>query len=132
MTPGEIGKRVQAVLGLREMLANIADLRAGGQRSSTGRSTSSTEGIRAVVGGVTARHGRIDGVVHGAGVIEDKLLADKRSESWSRVVDTKVVGMLLLRKYVDPDSLKFFSGVQFGRRPLRQQRPVRLRDRERG
>ena len=110
MTPGEIGKRVQAVLGLREMLANIADLRAGGATVEYyAIDVVDEEGVRAVVEGVTARHGRIDGVVHGAGVIEDKLLADKRSDSWSRVVDTKVVGMLLLQKYVDPSKLKFFE-----------------------
>jgi len=110
MTPGEIGKRVQAVLGLREMLANVADLRAGGATVEYyAIDVTDEEGVRALVEGVTARHGRIDGIVHGAGVIEDKLLADKRSDSWSRVVDTKVVGMLLLQKFVDPARLKFFS-----------------------
>ena len=110
MTPGEIGKRVQSVLGLREMLANVADLRAGGATVEYyAIDVTDEDGIRAVVEGVTARHGRIDGIVHGAGVIEDKLLADKRSDSWSRVVDTKVVGMLLLQKYADPSKLKFFE-----------------------
>jgi hypothetical protein len=48
--------------------------------------------------------------VHGAGVIEDKLLADKRSDSWSRVVETKVTrACWLLQKHVDPDALKFFT-----------------------
>jgi NAD(P)-dependent dehydrogenase (short-subunit alcohol dehydrogenase family) len=110
MTPGEIGKRVQSVLGLREMLANVADLRAGGATVEYHAvDVVDEDGIRALVGGVVKRHGGIDGVVHGAGVIEDKLLADKRSDSWSRVVDTKVVGMLLLQKFVDPSRLKFFT-----------------------
>ena len=110
MTPGEIGKRVQSVIGLREMLANVADLRAGGATVEYyAIDVTDEEGVRAVVEGVTRRHGRIDGIVHGAGVIEDKLLADKRSDSWSRVVDTKVVGMLLLQKFVDPAKLKFFN-----------------------
>ena len=55
------------------------------------------------------QHGRIDGVVHGAGVIEDKLLADKTDESWSRVVETKVIGLLLLQKYIRPELLRFFT-----------------------
>jgi len=70
--------------------------------------------VAALVQGLYARHGRIDGVVHGAGVIEDKLLADKASDSWSRVVDTKVIGLLLLQKHLVPQSLKFlcvFSSV---------------------
>ena len=110
MTPGEIGKRVQAVIGLREMLANVADLRAAGAEVEYyAIDVTDEDGVQALVEGVARRHGRIDGVVHGAGVIEDKLLADKRSDSWSRVVDTKVVGMLLLQKFVDPSRLKFFS-----------------------
>jgi hypothetical protein len=48
-------------------------------------------------------------VVHGAGIIEDKLLADKSSESWSRVVETKVLGLLLLQKYLRPKYLRFFA-----------------------
>jgi NAD(P)-dependent dehydrogenase (short-subunit alcohol dehydrogenase family) len=110
MTPGEIGKRVQSVIGLREMLANVADLRAGGATVEYHAvDVVDEDGIRALVEDVVARHGRIDGIVHGAGVIEDKLLSDKRSDSWSRVVDTKVVGMLLLQKFVDPAKLKFFT-----------------------
>ena len=34
-------------------------------------------------------HGRLDGVIHGAGVIEDKLVEDKTPESFDRVFDTK-------------------------------------------
>ena len=40
----------------------------------------------------TPRHGRIDGVVHGAGVIEDKLVHDKDPASFERVIETKVHG----------------------------------------
>ncbi len=110
LTPGEIGKRVQSVLGLREMRANVEDLRAGGAEVEYyAIDVTDEDGVRALVEGVSKRHGRIDGIVHGAGVIEDKLLADKRSDSWSRVVDTKVIGLLLLQKLVDPSKLKFFN-----------------------
>ena len=62
-----------------------------------------------LVDDVEARHGAIDGVVHGAGVIEDKLLVDKTSESWSRVVETKVLGLLLLQRHLRPRALRFLS-----------------------
>ena len=42
-------------------------------------------------------------------MIEDKLLADKTSESWSRVVETKVLGLLLLQRHLKPQSLRFLS-----------------------
>ncbi len=48
--------------------------------------------IHDVVGDVLARHGRLDLVVHGAGVLDDRLLADKDAGAFSRVVDTKVEG----------------------------------------
>ena len=110
LTPGEIQRRVQGVMALREMRDNMADLRAAGADVEYHAvDVTEEDGIRALVEDVTRRHGRIDGVVHGAGVIEDKLLADKRSDSWSRVVDTKVIGLLLLQKFVDPSALKFLT-----------------------
>ena len=53
--------------------------------------------------------GGIAGVIHGAGVIEDKLLRDKTPESFDRVFGTKVESALTLRRKLDPAKLKFFS-----------------------
>lgn len=66
-------------------------------------------------------HGRIDGVIHGAGVIEDKLLKDKSPDSFDRVFDTKADGAFILSRALRPDSLKFavfFTSVagRFGNR----------------
>ena len=110
MKPGEINRHVQALLGLREMRANIADFRAAGAAVEYHAvDVIDEQAMRALVQGVLQRHGRIDGVVHGAGVIEDKLLVDKSSQSWSRVVETKVLGLLLLQTLVPASSLKFLS-----------------------
>jgi len=54
-------------------------------------------------------HGRIDGVIHGAGVIEDKLVKDKLPESFDRVFDTKVDGAFVLSRKLRPDSLRFLA-----------------------
>jgi NAD(P)-dependent dehydrogenase (short-subunit alcohol dehydrogenase family) len=56
-----------------------------------------------VVDGVYARHGRLDGVVHGAGVIEDRFLRDKTPESYARVYETKVAGARALLDAVRDD-----------------------------
>ncbi|HJZ55672.1 MAG TPA: KR domain-containing protein, partial [Gemmataceae bacterium] len=53
--------------------------------------------------------GGIAGVIHGAGVIEDKLLRDKTPESFDRVFGTKVDSALTLGRKLDPARLKFFS-----------------------
>jgi acyl transferase domain-containing protein/NAD(P)H-dependent flavin oxidoreductase YrpB (nitropropane dioxygenase family)/NADP-dependent 3-hydroxy acid dehydrogenase YdfG len=110
LTPGEVRRRVQSVLDLREMRANLADFRAAGAAVEYHSVDVTDESaIGALIEDVKRRHGRIDGVVHGAGVIEDKLLVDKQSDSWSRVVETKVIGLMLLQKLVDPAALKFFT-----------------------
>jgi NAD(P)-dependent dehydrogenase (short-subunit alcohol dehydrogenase family) len=48
--------------------------------------------VGAVLADVYARFGRIDGVIHGAGVVEDRLIADKTPDSFTRVYRTKVDG----------------------------------------
>ena len=50
------------------------------------------EAVRSVLADVYARFGRVDGVIHGAGVIEDRLIADKTPDSFTRVFRTKVDG----------------------------------------
>ncbi|WP_199789359.1 type I polyketide synthase [Sorangium cellulosum] len=74
-----------------------------------------------LISGVYRRFGRIDAVVHGAGVIEDQLLADKRPDSFDRVFDTKADSTFLLGQALRPDDLKWcvlFSSIsgRFGNR----------------
>ena len=61
-----------------------------------------------MVDDVHARHGRLDGVVHGAGVCEDGLLAAKSPESFARVFETKVAGAVALA-----DALPADAGLRF-------------------
>jgi len=61
-----------------------------------------------------ASFGRIDGEIHGAGVIEDKLIEAKTPESFDRVFDTKVDSAFVLSRKLKPEALKFlvfFSSV---------------------
>jgi NAD(P)-dependent dehydrogenase (short-subunit alcohol dehydrogenase family) len=52
--------------------------------------------------------GRLDGVIHGAGVIEDRRIEDKTPESFDRVFDTKADGAFILSRVLKPESLRFF------------------------
>src|SRR5919204_559064 len=63
----------------------------------------------AVLDEVYRRFGAIDGVIHGAGVIQDKLIRDKTPESYDRVFGTKVESALTLARKLDPASVKFFA-----------------------
>ncbi|MCK7501607.1 MAG: SDR family NAD(P)-dependent oxidoreductase [Comamonadaceae bacterium] len=110
LTPAGVGRLVQALLAQREMRANIADLRAAGAAVEYHAVDVVDEpALAALFAALRARHGRVDGIVHGAGVIEDRLLPDKSSDSWSRVVETKVLGLLALARQADPATLRFFT-----------------------
>ena len=110
LKPAEIQRRVQSVLAAREMRSNIADFRQRGASVEYHAVDVTCEAqMGQLVRDIESRHGPIGGVVHGAGVIEDKLLADKTSDSWSRVVETKVLGLLTLQRHLRPESLRFLS-----------------------
>lgn len=110
LTPAEVQRKVQSLLGAREMRANMEDFRKRGAMVEYFQvDVAEEEAMGRLFELIHARHGALGGVIHGAGVIEDRLLSDKSSESWSRVVETKVVGLLLLQKYLRTDSLRFFT-----------------------
>ena len=58
---------------------------------------------------VRAAHGRIDGVIHGAGIVEDRALGDKTDESFRRVFSTKVDAALTILREIPVESLAFLA-----------------------
>jgi NADP-dependent 3-hydroxy acid dehydrogenase YdfG len=120
--PAEVDGAWQRLLRNREIRRNLEALRRTGARveyhSVDGRDEIA---FGALIDGVYERHGRLDGVIHGAGVIEDKLLRDKTAESFDRVVHTKADSAFTLVKRLRPAGLKlliFMSSVTatFGNR----------------
>jgi len=68
-----------------------------------------------------SRHGEPVGLIHGAGLIQDKLIEDKSLASFDRVVGTKLNGALNLVQLLRPEVLRFtvfFSSIagRFGNR----------------
>ncbi len=108
LKPAQIQQRIDGILANRELLANIADLQERGATVEYCTADVTDEaGMRQLVAEQTNKFGPIDTCIHGAGIVEDKLLSDKTSESWSRVVDTKVLGLMILQKVLDHEQLKF-------------------------
>ena len=63
---------------------------------------------------VRSDFGPITAIIHGAGVIEDRLIVDKKPEQLDLVFDTKVIGLRNLLSIAQKDSLKhlvLFSSV---------------------
>jgi len=108
--PAEVEARVKRILRDREMLDTIAALRAAGsQVEYHAVDVRSGEAFAALLRRVFAEHGRIDGVIHGAGVVEDKLLRDKTADSFGRVFSTKVDPALTLARELRFESLAFLA-----------------------
>ncbi|MEV4037294.1 SDR family NAD(P)-dependent oxidoreductase [Streptomyces umbrinus] len=93
LTPADINREAELVLAQREITATLAELAALG---STARyhcvDFREPDAALQAVKEIHAEHGRLDGVVYAAGVIEDRLIADKTAESFQRVYDTKTSG----------------------------------------
>ncbi|MFJ8135543.1 SDR family NAD(P)-dependent oxidoreductase [Streptomyces sp. NPDC096013] len=93
LTPAEINRAAELLLAQREITATLDELTALGSRARY-HSVDFREPDAALqaVKEIHAEHGRLDGVVYAAGVIEDRLIAEKTTESFQRVYGTKVHG----------------------------------------
>ncbi|MDP2307070.1 MAG: SDR family oxidoreductase, partial [Pseudomonadota bacterium] len=115
LTPPELGRRAAAVVGAREARATIAALEAAG---STVRylavDVQDGTALEAAFTKVRKDFGPITGLVHGAGVIQDKRIAEKPDASFDAVYDTKIAGLFALLAATSTDPLKaicLFSSV---------------------
>jgi malonyl CoA-acyl carrier protein transacylase len=69
------------------------------------------ESVRAVMGEVVNRYGRIDGIIHGAGVLRDALLSQMTPADFSVVTDIKFLGAWNLCSAAERAGLRFFVGL---------------------
>lgn len=115
MVPAQIEQNLRRILKDRQILDNLATLEeTGATVEYHSMDVRDEDAFGPLLDDVYARFGRIDGVIHGAGVIEDKLIKDKTPQSYSNVFSTKVDSALILAKRLKPADLKFlvfFSSV---------------------
>ncbi|WP_421107970.1 SDR family oxidoreductase [Streptomyces sp. NEAU-S77] len=92
-TPAEIEREAARILARREVAATLAELSALGSRVRyRAVDVRDAAAVLQAVKQIHADHGRLDGAVYAAGVIEDRLIAEKSAESFGRVFGTKVDG----------------------------------------
>ncbi|MER8095687.1 SDR family NAD(P)-dependent oxidoreductase [Streptomyces goshikiensis] len=92
-TPAEIEAAAHRVLAEREVRATLTALAGAAASVRYHRADVTDErAVRAVVADVRTRHGRLDGIVHGAGTLRDALLRDKEPAAFAEVFTTKVTG----------------------------------------
>ncbi len=69
------------------------------------------EAVRAIMGEVVGRYGRIDGIIHGAGVLRDSLLSQMTPDDLSLVANVKFLGAWNLFSAAEGAGLRFFVGL---------------------
>jgi acyl transferase domain-containing protein/NAD(P)H-dependent flavin oxidoreductase YrpB (nitropropane dioxygenase family)/NAD(P)-dependent dehydrogenase (short-subunit alcohol dehydrogenase family)/acyl carrier protein len=115
LPPAEVNRRAASILAQREVRSTMAELHSLGSsvayRSVDIRDEAAT---RQAVEAIRAAHGRVDGLVFAAGVIEDKLIAEKTVESFARVFDTKVAGARAVLNALDEQGCDPRFTVLFG------------------
>jgi acyl transferase domain-containing protein len=121
-SPAVVESAYQRLLHDREIRANLKRLKQVCARVHYYQADVRDEAaFAAVLDEVYRRFGTIDGVIHGAGVIQDKLIGDKTPESYDRVFGTKVESALILSRRLRFERLRFcvfFASVagRFGNR----------------
>ncbi len=112
VTPGAVEGEYQAILRGREVRSNLDQLTSLGARYEYhSLDVRDSAAFEALIHSLYDRHGRIDGVIHGAGIVEDCMFVAKSPESFQRVFDTKIGAALVLARALRPESLRFLFFV---------------------
>jgi NAD(P)-dependent dehydrogenase (short-subunit alcohol dehydrogenase family)/acyl carrier protein len=99
----------------REIFANLDRLKAaGGTASYYSVDVRDPKAVKSLLETVRKKHGPIKAIIHGAGVLEDRLILDKSAQQFEKVFDTKVRGLIALLEATRQDVLKYivlFSSI---------------------
>ncbi|MEO9968498.1 MAG: SDR family NAD(P)-dependent oxidoreductase [Hyphomonadaceae bacterium] len=98
----EINALSKSIIGGREIRQTLAAIRdAGGQANYYPCDLTQAKTVRGVVSQIESDLGAISGVVHGAGILADRMIVDKTQEELARVFATKVSGLQNVLDAVD-------------------------------
>jgi acyl transferase domain-containing protein/NAD(P)H-dependent flavin oxidoreductase YrpB (nitropropane dioxygenase family)/NAD(P)-dependent dehydrogenase (short-subunit alcohol dehydrogenase family) len=109
----QVEESVRQTLRAREVRHNAERLRSRGVRLTYLQcDVRDPEAVDRAVTELRRAHGKVDALIHAAGIIEDAPLTEKAPASFDRVFDTKVDGAYLLTSALRTDELKLI--VLFG------------------
>ncbi len=108
--PMDVERAYTRLIRQREVRQTLAQLQAAGSQVRYFEADVTDEAsLGAVLDTIYQEYGHIDGVLHGAGLIEDKLVRDKEIHSFARVFDTKADSLFILSRKLRADSLRFLA-----------------------
>ncbi|MEZ4319046.1 MAG: SDR family NAD(P)-dependent oxidoreductase [Myxococcota bacterium] len=113
--PADLGKAVSRILANREIRETLAHIEAvGGRARYVSVDVTDGDGMAKAFDSVRKEWGPITGIIHGAGVLADKLIAEKTPDQFDFVFDTKIGGLQALLQATESDPLALvvlFSSV---------------------
>ena len=115
LSPAELSSRVRSVLSNREIHATVAAISAaGGEARYRSVDVTDRAAVENVFTETRSDWGPIKGLVHGAGVLADRLIAEQTDEQFDRIFNTKIEGLRVLLAGLEKDPLSvicMFSSV---------------------
>lgn len=113
--PAELKSAFDRYMAAREVRGNLARIAAAGATVQYECvDVRNAASLRLVVEKVRRDWGPIRGLIHAAGVLEDRLIKDKTAEQFDRVLDTKAAGLRNLLDAINREELRhliLFSSV---------------------
>ena len=114
-SPREIEAEFKAMAAGRAINDTLRAIeQAGGNAAYFAADVRDEKRMRELVKSIRTHYGPIRAVIHGAGVLEDRLITDKTAEQFQKVYSTKVAGLISLLAATTDDDLKYlvlFSSV---------------------
>ena len=103
-SPAEIEKETTRVFKNNQILRTIRDMEElGNTIIYQSLDLCDEEGLGNLISSIYEKYDRLDGVIHGAGLLEDKLFKQKTTSSFGRVFDTKVKPLRVLAEQLRSD-----------------------------
>lgn len=89
--PAEIEKKVQAIFKSNQIAEAVGKIEAaGGKAEYRSADVSKAKDFKALIKAVKKEYKHIDGIIHSAGILQDKFFADKTWKSFEEVYNTKI------------------------------------------
>jgi NAD(P)-dependent dehydrogenase (short-subunit alcohol dehydrogenase family) len=106
-TPAHIEQQVKQLQRHRSIRNNLELFKkAGANVEYHSVDVSDPDQFGSLIEKIYERYGKIDAVIQGAGIIQDKLIIDKTTASFDQVFNTKVNSTFILSRHIRSESLK--------------------------
>lgn len=114
-TPARVETEYRRFTSNRDIKANLARIQESGNEVAYYCVDIRDKNlVKATMEQVTRQLGPVTALIHGAGVLEDKLICEKTPEQFEKVFNTKIDGLFAVLSSLDQDKLKYlvmFSSV---------------------